>query len=146
MNFSSLHITRIHFFWLYVASRFVMVSLTLCCSIQICCTLMLFAWYHVTSAVEMVLLNNQNQSFSCRQITVLVFFVKWTMAPGINGRQTGTVPKTKAHNDSSRDFAQTRRGQNFNNIPNNLVSSPIFILRYFQFSKIKVPILWMLLN
>ncbi|XP_023701631.1 uncharacterized protein LOC111861362 isoform X7 [Cryptotermes secundus] len=44
------------------------------------------------------------------------------MAPGINGRQTGTVPKTKAHNDASRDIVQIQREQSFNNIPNNLVT------------------------
>ncbi|XP_069679370.1 pericentriolar material 1 protein-like isoform X2 [Periplaneta americana] len=45
------------------------------------------------------------------------------MAPGINGRQTGTVPKIKAHNDSLREFVQTtRREPSFNNIPNNLVT------------------------
>ena len=38
------------------------------------------------------------------------------MAPGVNGRQTGTVPKTKPENDSSRDVVwQSRRDQSYNN-------------------------------
>lgn len=48
------------------------------------------------------------------------------MAPGMNagGRQTGTVPKTKTHNESSREYNGTIRRDypNFNHVPNNLVS------------------------
>jgi len=56
------------------------------------------------------------------------------MAPGVNGRQTGTVPKTKPHNDSSRDVVwQSRREQSYNNIPNNLVSILVVIFQHFQF-------------
>lgn len=51
------------------------------------------------------------------------------MAPGIGGnggnnRPTGTVPKTKAHNESSREYNGTSRRdlQHFNHMPNNLVS------------------------
>jgi hypothetical protein len=54
------------------------------------------------------------------------------MAPGIGGngggpRQTGTVPKTKTHNDASRDYngATRREYHPFNHVhmPNNLVSN-----------------------
>ena len=55
------------------------------------------------------------------------------MTPGVNGRQTGTVPKTKPHNDSSRDVVwQSRREQSYNNIPNNLVSILVIIFQHFQ--------------
>ncbi|XP_046672270.1 uncharacterized protein LOC124362114 isoform X3 [Homalodisca vitripennis] len=54
------------------------------------------------------------------------------MAPGIGGngsgggggRQTGTVPKTKSHNESTREYngASRRDYQHFNHMPNNLSS------------------------
>ena len=48
------------------------------------------------------------------------------MPPGVNGRHTGTVPKIKPHNDSVRDYAQSRRReQSLNTLPNNLVSEII---------------------
>ncbi|KAG8249704.1 Phosphoacetylglucosamine Mutase [Homalodisca vitripennis] len=53
------------------------------------------------------------------------------MAPGIGGngsgggggRQTGTVPKTKSHNESTREYngASRRDYQHFNHMPNNLI-------------------------
>ncbi|KAG8230107.1 hypothetical protein J437_LFUL007651, partial [Ladona fulva] len=44
------------------------------------------------------------------------------MAPGVNGtgKYTGTVPKSKTHNDGRRD-SENRRDASINNIPNNLV-------------------------
>uniref|UniRef100_A0A1B6DB98 Pericentriolar material 1 protein C-terminal domain-containing protein n=2 Tax=Clastoptera arizonana TaxID=38151 RepID=A0A1B6DB98_9HEMI len=48
------------------------------------------------------------------------------MAPGMNngGRQTGTVPKTKSQNETSRDYngAMRREYSNYNHTPNNLTS------------------------
>lgn len=48
------------------------------------------------------------------------------MAPGVNGggRVTGTVPKTKSHNESSREYGGTPRRDysHFNHMSNNLTS------------------------
>lgn len=44
------------------------------------------------------------------------------MAPAVNGRHTGTVPKTKTRNDSAQGFVPTFPShQQRSNVPNNLV-------------------------